>query len=304
MKELVIISGKGGTGKTSLIASFAALAVGPVMVDCDVDAADLHLVLEPRIEHRRVFVGGRVAVVHENDCAGCGTCRDLCRFDAVVPGVGTAGGEAFFVEPISCEGCGVCSWFCPTRAIDMVERESGVWFISETRHGPMVHARLGIAEANSGRLVSLIRTEARRIAEESGRELVLVDGPPGIGCPVIASLSGASTVLVVTEPTLAALHDLERVVALTAHFDIPTMACINKHDLCPEVALEVGTRCRELGVEVVGRVPYDTAITRAQLERRSVVEMEDGPGAAAIRETWRTLERLTGGPTKRPNPSS
>lgn len=195
MEELVVISGKGGTGKTSVTASLAVLAEDPVIADCDVDAADLHLVLEPHIRESHDFRSGYEAVIRPDDCSGCGICQDLCRFEAV-----RRHGEVFIVDPIACEGCGVCVHFCPDEAIDFPESLSGQWFISDTRVGPMVHAKLGVAAENSGKLVSLVRTEAKRVAHEENRKMVIVDGPPGIGCPVIAVITGASQVLVVTEP--------------------------------------------------------------------------------------------------------
>ncbi|MGB7629601.1 MAG: ATP-binding protein, partial [Candidatus Deferrimicrobium sp.] len=225
MKELVIISGKGGTGKTSLTASFVVLADRPVIADCDVDAADLHLVLSPRINERHEFRSGHEAVIRQDDCNGCGTCLADCRFDAVRMNGKAAGNATFVIDPVACEGCGVCIRFCPEKAIDFPERPCGEWMISETRCGPMVHARLGVGAENSGKLVSTVRREARRIAEEEHRFLVIVDGPPGIGCPVIASVTGATHVLAVTEPTVSGEHDLERVLSLTRHFSIPAAVC-------------------------------------------------------------------------------
>ncbi|MFA5028413.1 MAG: ATP-binding protein, partial [Candidatus Methylomirabilota bacterium] len=207
MPELVVVSGKGGTGKTSLAASFAVLAERPVVADCDVDAADLHLLLSPAVLERHEFWGGREAVIRQADCRGSGVCRQVCRFGAVLAADGPDGLPRFTVDPVACEGCGVCVWFCPERAIDFPERRSGEWMRSETRCGPMVHARLGVAAENSGKLVSIVRREARRIAQEADRRVVIVDGPPGIGCPVIASLTGATAVLMVTEPTLSGEHD-------------------------------------------------------------------------------------------------
>ena len=213
MKELVVISGKGGTGKTSLTAAFAVLAGRSVIADCDVDASDLHLVLSPRVVERHEFRSGREAVILQSDCIGCGVCRRWCRFDAVNMGKNDRGETVFSIDPASCEGCGVCVRFCPAQVIDFPQRICGEWMVSETRCGTMVHARLGVAAENSGKLVSTVRGEARRIAEEQGQGLILVDGPPGIGCPVIASLSGASAVLVITEPTVSGEHDLGRVLS-------------------------------------------------------------------------------------------
>jgi len=288
MKELVVISGKGGTGKTSLAASFAVLAGNAVVADCDVDAADLHLVLSPRIREKHDFTSGRQAVIRPQDCSGCGTCSELCRFGAITKNSRENGAATFTVDPIACEGCGVCVRFCPERAIDFPESLCGVWMISDTRCGPMVHARLGVAAENSGKLVSLVRREARRIAEEENRSLIIVDGPPGIGCPVIASLTGASLVLVVTEPTVSGEHDLERVLALARHFDMPAAVCVNKWDLNPEMTERIEERARAIGAKIAGRVRYDRAVTAAQLQERAVVETA-APCVADIRQVWKNI---------------
>jgi len=289
LKELVIISGKGGTGKTSLTASFAILAKRPVVTDCDVDAADLHLVLSPEIKERHEFWSGHEAVIRQEDCIGCGICLANCRYDAVSVNEDATGTPTFSIDPVSCEGCGVCVRFCPEEAIDFPERLCGEWMISETRCGPMVHARLGIAAENSGKLVSTVRQEARRVAEEGDHRLILVDGPPGIGCPVIASLTGSSSVLVVTEPTLSGEHDLERVLSLTRHFDIPAAVCVNKWDLNAEMTERIEEKARGTGARVVGRVRYDRSVTLAQMQEKAVVEI-DAPSAQDIRRIWDELD--------------
>jgi len=286
MKELVIISGKGGTGKTSVTASFAALAEHAVVADCDVDAADLHLVLSPRIREKHEFRSGREAVIRPQDCVACGLCLEYCRFDAVKKGK-SATDAPFFVDPISCEGCGVCVRFCPEKAVAFPERLCGEWMISDTRCGPMVHARLGIAAENSGKLVSLVRREARRIAEEQNRPLILVDGPPGIGCPVIASVTGASLVLVVTEPTVSGKHDLERVLSLARHFKIPAMICVNKWDINPDMTAQIEQKALLDGARIVGRIPWDRSVTAAQMAQCSVVEYAESPATQSIKEIWR-----------------
>lgn len=288
MNELVIISGKGGTGKTSLTASFAVLADRPVIADCDVDAADLHLVLSPQTVERHEFRSGHEAVILQADCIGCGVCRRWCRFDAVTMEKNDRGETVFSIDPVSCEGCGVCVRFCPVQVIDFPERRCGEWMISESRCGTMVHARLGVAAENSGKLVSTVRREARRIAEEQGNDLILVDGPPGIGCPVIASLSGASRVLVVTEPTVSGEHDLERVLSLARHFSIPASICVNKWDLNPEMTERIEGNARRSGATIAGRIRYDRSVTLAQMEGRAVVE-RDAPCAADIRQVWSNL---------------
>ncbi|MGD9874202.1 MAG: ATP-binding protein [Kiritimatiellia bacterium] len=273
VKELVIISGKGGTGKTSVTASFASLAKNAVLADGDVDAADLHLLLQPQIKQREEFRGGHEAVIRAEDCVGCGLCEAHCRFDAI-----RRDSEVYAIDPSGCEGCGVCVGICPAKAIDFPVRPGGEWYISETRCGPMVHARLTPGGENSGKLVSLVREEARKIAEERKLGLVLMDGPPGIGCPVIASITGASMVLVVTEPTLSGEHDLERVLRLTNHFRISSMVCVNKWDINPAQTEKIETMAVRLGAEVAGRICYDSGVTEAQVEGKCIVETETPAG--------------------------
>lgn len=286
--ELVVISGKGGTGKTSVVACFAALAKDKVLADCDVDAADLHLALSPKIVRRERFSGGKSARIVPDQCAGCGKCASVCRFDAVSfdGPANDVVGKTYRVDPISCEGCGVCAYFCPVDAIAFAPTVNGEWFVSETRHGPMVHARLGIAEENSGKLVTTIRKAARKIADERDLGLVIIDGSPGIGFPVIASITGASLVLIITEPTLSGLHDLDRVADLAGHFDIPAAVCINKNDINPEMSAKIRERCHQRGIDVLGGIRYDTAVTLAQIEQKSAVEYDEGPASTDIRSLW------------------
>jgi len=292
VKELAVISGKGGTGKTSLVACFAALARNVVLADCDVDAPDLALVLAPEVVRRQPFSAGKRARIRPGHCTACGKCEELCRFDAIFfdgPGNGMVE-KTFRVDPVACEGCGVCAWFCAEGAIEFGPVVNGEWYVSETRCGPMVHARLGIAEENSGKLVSMVRSNARRIAEERGLELVLIDGAPGIGCPVIASVTGATLVLAVTEPTLSGLHDLQRVAELTRHFGIPTLVLVNKWDLNPEVCERIGAWVREQGLGLAGRVRYDPAVTEAQIRVKSVIEYQRDGCASDIRAVWAEVE--------------
>lgn len=292
LKELVVISGKGGTGKTSLVASFAVLAKKKVMADCDVDAADLHLILKTSIRHREIFKAGKRAVIRQKDCNGCGTCLDNCRFNAVKINDKGEGKTLFSIDPVSCEGCGVCVHFCPVGAIDFPENICGEWFISDTRCGPMVHAKLGVAEENSGKLVSLVRTQAKKIAEEQGHNLIIIDGSPGIGCPVIASITGAGLVLVVTEPTLSGEHDFRRVAALTEHFKIPTALCINKFDLNTSIAEKIEEEAKAKNIIVAGRIHYDNGVTYAQVKEKAVVEGDGSPAAGDIKAIWKKLETI------------
>ncbi len=294
-KELVVISGKGGTGKTSIVASFATLADNAVLADCDVDAADLHLVLDPRIVKRETFSGGSRARIMSEQCTACGKCAEVCRFDAVScceTGEGQRE-KAYRIDPIACEGCGVCVWFCPEEAIEFAPAVNGEWFISETRAGPMVHAKLGVAEENSGKLVSLVREQARETAKSRERDLVLIDGSPGIGCPVIASITGADLALVVTEPTLSGRHDLERVSDLTGHFRVETLICINKWDINENLTSEIEALARRRGLKLAGRVRYDRAVTEAQIRRQSIAEYAVDGVATDVRQLWaNVLETL------------
>jgi len=291
MRELVIISGKGGTGKTSIVAAFASLAKNAVLADCDVDAADLHLLLEPKVKQISDFSGGKQAFIIAERCIGCGKCEELCKFDAI-NFAGPANdivAKTFTVDPVSCEGCKVCVEFCPADAIEFKDAINGQWFISDTRFGTMVHAKLGIAEENSGKLVFLIRKESKRIAEEQKKDLIIVDGSPGIGCPVIASITGADLVLIITEPTLSGKHDLERVAQLTANFKIPTLVCINKADINPEISEKIEKQAHSQGIKVAGRVRYTTSFNKAQIMKRSVVEYTDAAVAEDIKNLWRSV---------------
>lgn len=289
MKELVVVSGKGGTGKTSIAASFAVLAGRAAIADCDVDAADLHLVLAPKIRQRNEFFSGRIASIRPEDCRDCGVCLDPCRFGAVIEVDKALHGAGFAIDSTACEGCGVCVRLCPFKAIDFSERLCGEWMVSGTRCGPMVHARLGVAAENSGRLVSTVREMARLVAEQEDCRLIIADGPPGIGCATIASLTGASLALAVTEPTVSGEHDLERILALTRHFGIPAAVCVNKWDLNPAVTERIERMAEQAGASLAGRIRYDQAVSRAQLLERAVVET-DAPCAEDIRKVWQELE--------------
>lgn len=288
MRELVVISGKGGTGKTSVAASLAVLAERPVIADCDVDAADLHLVFSPVVRELSEFYSGHEAVIRGETCTGCGKCGALCRFEAVGRADTLQGDAVYFIDPTACEGCGVCVRFCPAGAIDFPERHCGQWMVSDTRVGPMVHGRLGTAAENSGRLVSLVRSEARRVAAADDRGSIIIDGPPGIGCPVIASVTGATMVLVVTEPTLSGEHDLRRVMELTSHFRIPTWVAVNKWDLNPGITARIEEGAVANGARLAGRIRYDPEVTRAQMNGKAVVET-DAPSRHDMKAVWDSL---------------
>jgi MinD superfamily P-loop ATPase len=288
MKELVVISGKGGTGKTSIVASFASLAENAVVVDCDVDAADLHLVLRPEVQHREDFTAGSKARIMPGHCTACGKCEELCRFDAIYfngPGNGKVP-RTFRVDTIACEGCGVCFDFCAEKAIEFEPAVCGQWFISQTRCGPLVHAQLGVAAENSGKLVTHLRRTAQQLAARQQRDMILCDGSPGIGCPVIASLTGAGLALFVVEPTASGRHDFLRVAHLTIRLGVPGIMAINKADLNEEVTRDLEQLAERTGIAVAGRIPYDPAVTQAQIARKTVVEASTGPAAEAIRGLW------------------
>lgn len=284
MREIVILSGKGGTGKTSITASFAVLAGNAVVVDCDVDAADLHLVLKPDIQDTHEFSGGKIARINPDKCLACAICEKLCRYDGIMQINGK-----YQVDELACEGCGVCSRFCPADAINLDESINGQWFVSDTRAGTMVHAKLGIAAENSGKLVSLVKDRAREIAKRRSTNFVIVDGPPGIGCPVIASLSGADKVVVVTEPSVSGIHDLERVMGLAGHFKVPVSIIINRYDINKEKSDEINGLALEHKIPIIARIPYDPIVTKAQIAERSVVEFDEGLASEQIRLAWKQI---------------
>jgi MinD superfamily P-loop ATPase len=279
MKELVILSGKGGTGKTSLAAAFASLAQNMVLCDADVDAADLHLIMAPKIRQTNDFKGGSIAVIQPDKCTACGLCMELCRFDAVK--------KDFVIDEILCEGCGVCVDFCPEQAIDFPVKTCGQWYISDTRFGPMVHARLGIAEENSGKLVTLVKNEARKLAKEEKKDLIITDGPPGIGCPVIASFGSVTAAVIITEPTVSGLHDMERVAELAVHFKVPGMVCVNKYDLNIEQTKEIERITEKKNMYFLGRIPFDPAFTASMVQGETFFEyIGDSKAGYDVRQIW------------------
>lgn len=294
MKQLVIISGKGGTGKTSVAAALGHLAsqeLSLVLADADVDAANLELVLSPERQEEHAFMGGQLAVIDPQACTACGICAEVCRFDAVIPGE-----ETYRIDATACEGCASCFYQCPTGAIRMEEQQAGLWFRSETRFGPLFHAHLFAGQENSGKLVTLVKQQARLLAMDEGRDLVLVDGPPGIGCPVIASLAGADLALLVVEPTVAGVHDLERALGTARHFGVPALVCLNKADLNHTRSQEVEAFCQAEGVPLVGKIPFDTTVTEAMVQGQPITAYADGPVTQELRQVWkRVKEHLYGG---------
>ncbi len=287
MKEAVIISGKGGTGKTSVMAAFASLARNQVLCDADVDAADLHLITAPTVKERHEFQGGHTAIINKDKCTQCALCQDLCRWDAI--------SDDFEIDSIACEGCGVCVYLCPEQAVDFPLNTCGEWFVSDTVFGPMVHARLGIAEENSGKLVSLVRRKAKELAGEKNLDLILTDGPPGVGCPVIAAVGGASGVLIVTEPTVSGKHDMERVVRLADHFNVPTMVCVNKFDLNLEQSQAIESIANDRNVGVLGRIPFDSTFTQSMVQGQTIFEYNgESEAGRAVKQIWEEIRKILG----------
>ncbi|MBW2622594.1 MAG: ATP-binding protein [Deltaproteobacteria bacterium] len=281
MHEIVVISGKGGTGKTSLTGAFAHLASNHIICDLDVDAPDLHLLLKPENETIEDFYSGNEARIDQEKCLECGLCQEMCRYQAVIPS-----GQGLYIDPLKCEGCKVCVHFCPEQAIDFPEKYCGRWYVSRTRFGPMVHAALFPGEENSGRLVTLLRQKAREMAREKGLDLILCDGAPGIGCPVISSLAGTDLAVVVTEPTLSGLHDLERVVDLCAHFRIPVGIIINKYDLNSDMSRNIEAYSARHGFQVIAKLPYDELAIEAVVQGRVMTEYPDADISKLLNRAW------------------
>ena len=288
MKQLVILSGKGGTGKTSLTAAFAHLAAQSqlagkvILADADVDAANLELVLQPRLLEQQDFKGGKVAVINQDSCASCGDCQAVCRFDAI-----NYTDSLYVIDPIACDGCAACVYQCPSESITMHEQIAGKFYFSESRYGPLSHANLFPGHENSGKLVTLVKQRARLHALDENRELVIVDGPPGIGCPVISAVSGASLALIVAEPTVAGVHDMHRALETVKHFGVRAMVCINKADIYPAGADEIEAFCRENGIETVGRIPFDLTVVSAMVTGEAVTAFQpQAPSSVAIGEIW------------------
>lgn len=285
MKQMTVISGKGGTGKTTVSAAFASLASGHVLADADVDAANLHLVLDPHIKETEDFYGSRIPVLDRAACDECGLCVTHCRFDAICD---------YRIDPIACEGCGVCAFVCPQGAIRMEEKRCGRCFSSETRFGPLVHARLAAGEGNSGKLVTMVRKKARAIAEETDKDLIIIDGPPGIGCAVMAAVTGVDLVVGVTEPTFSAIEDFRRVFKVAQQFNIPCMVIINKNDVNPDNAQRIRCYCTRKGITLAGELPYDPAVVRAMVAGQSITEYHQGQVSKALESAWQNVRDTLG----------
>ncbi|KXS40227.1 MAG: cobyrinic acid ac-diamide synthase [Methanohalophilus sp. T328-1] len=282
MKQLTVISGKGGTGKTTLTSAFAALAENATIADCDVDAANMHLLLQPEIIKTYDFTALPTANIHLEQCTGCGICVDNCRFGAIK--------EGFEIDPYICEGCGVCEYVCPADAVTMEYNKCGEAYESKTRFGPLVHAKLGIGEEAGGKLVTLVREIAEEVGPKNNCDTIIIDGPPGTGCSVIAALTGVDIALVVTEPTVAGIHDLKRVMEVTEHFEIPSLVCINKSDINDNKRREIEKFCTQKGIKIAGEIPYDTTPTEAMVEGKTIVEYTDNSFAKCVIEVWEEVK--------------
>ena len=290
-KQLVILSGKGGTGKTSLSAAFAYESAhvsrnnSTYFVDADLDAANLRLVLQTQLGEEHEFWGGSLAEIDIDKCAGCGSCVDVCRYDAIFPHQEIP--DVYWVDPVACDGCAACVYACLEEAIRMIPQQEGYWYRSETPYGGFFHAELFPGRENSGKLVTLIKQHARLAAEDNNMCTLIIDGPPGIGCPVISACAGADLGLLVAEPGKSGLHDLQRVFGTLSHFKIPTLLCINKADLYPEGTQEIRLFAQEQGIEVVGEIPFDENIPLAMLKGVPIQVFNDvSPSATEIHHIW------------------
>jgi len=281
MKQVTVISGKGGTGKTSITAAFASIAENSIFADCDVDAADLHLILKPTIIKTEKFHGLKIALINKEICTNCMMCYNHCKFNAIDKDIN--------IIKEACEGCSLCEYICPVDAIKMIDRESGFSYISETRFGPMSHAFLKTAEEASGKLIAIVRKNARILAEKKKKDIIIIDGPPGIGCPVISSITGVDLVLIVTEPTLSAIHDLERILGVTYHFKIPAVVCINKYDINLENTKMIEKYCSANNIDIVGKLPYDSVVTEAMINEKTVIEFSKGDFSDIIHKIWSNI---------------
>jgi len=288
MKEIVVISGKGGTGKTSITASFAYLGGKDIVVaDCDVDAADMHLLMKPDFAKSEYFYSGEIAIINQDICTACGKCADVCRFDAI-PVIN----NQYIVQPLDCEGCGYCARICPEEAIKMEVQNVGRWYISNTRVGNiLVHAKLGIGAENSGKLVAKVKNEAKQIAKENNKDFIIIDGSPGIGCPVVSSLSGANFVVLVTEPTVSGLHDLKRVYELVKKFNIKAGCIINKSDLNTQVSKEIEEFLKKENIIHFSNLPYDEAFTNAMTNGQTIVEYGQNNLTAILTDSWNMIKQ-------------
>lgn len=288
MKEILIISGKGGTGKTTLISCFAALAKKSVIADCDVDAADLHLILNPKIKIKEIFTSGKVPKYNLEKCRFCKLCVDVCRFNAIK----LRDDSSIEFNLIKCEGCGFCARVCKFNAITMLDNKVGEIFNSESPYGPFIHAKLGVAAENSGKLVSKVREKAKEEAKKENLNLIIIDGSPGIGCPVIASLTGVNLAIIVLEPSLSGLHDGKRIIEVCNHFNISKGVIINKYDLNEEISFDIENFCKKLNIPVFGKIPFDKSIVDSLVNGKIFVEHKENSTSSLIKEAWKKITEI------------
>ncbi len=288
MTEITVLSGKGGSGKTSISAAFATIAKNIIVADCDVDAANMHLILNPTLDYEELFTTGYKAIINDKICVQCGICIDLCRFEAIanINGIVT-------IKETTCDGCKLCSRLCPTQAISMMPSNRSKWFKGTYRNGLMVHARLAPGEENSGKLVNIVRSQARKMAEAANFDIIVIDGPPGIGCPVISSMTGAKKVVIVTEPSKSGFHDLKRVLELTANFSLTSCVIINKYDLNTEMSSNIEQFCKEREISMIGKIPFDPEIVHAMVNCKSIIEWNPlSDTSLAIHKIWERVLQI------------
>jgi len=286
-KQIAVISGKGGTGKTTLAGSLSVLFSNHVIADCDVDSSNMHLILKPNIKETSEYKAGHKAEIVESQCIGCGKCQSVCRYDAIH----IKDNEKYSVDPFACEGCKACVLVCPTKAIDFVLNHPGDYFISDTKYGPFVHAELKPGEEMSGGLVAQVRKQALKMAVDDRKAVVVIDGAPGIGCPATSSLTGTDYAILVTEPTVSGIHDMKRMMEVIEHFKISYSVVINRYDMNMEKSKEIEEFCNQKNISVLGKIAFDKAVNRANSNEMPVVECEDSKAAEAIRGIFQELTR-------------
>jgi MinD superfamily P-loop ATPase len=283
MKEITILSGKGGTGKTSVSAAFASIAGNSVICDCDVDASDLFILLDPVLKEKHSFESGAKVCIDQEKCSGCALCYEHCRFEAI----SKEENNTYVINETLCEGCLLCEKLCPEKAVISQETFDNQWFVSETLYGPFVHARMEPGQENSGKLVTQLRRKAKEIASEKELEFIISDGPPGIGCPVIAAITGSKHIMLVIEPTKSGLHDADRLIDLASSFQIPISAIINKYDIFPAMTMKIEEYLAQKNVEYLGRIPFDPLMLEALAVRKNIVEYaENAPTSMILKDIW------------------
>lgn len=283
--EIAIISGKGGTGKSSISAAFATLSQQVILADCDVDAANLYILFNPTHEEEQIFVSGQKAVIDYNKCRNCGSCLDSCRFGAI----SLSDGE-IVISDILCDGCKLCSRICPFEAINMENEDKSRMYAGSFRNGKMVYGRLSPGEENSGKLVNMVRNKAKQLSKDHQLETIIIDGPPGIGCSAISTITGVDHVVIVTEPTISGLHDMKRALEITSNFKLKTWVLVNKSDLNTDLTHQIEAYCQQKNIVVAGKFPFDRLVVDAMVNCKSIVEYApDSDVAKMIRESYKLI---------------